>query len=190
MRPTKKGATMSFNRFTLMCSVFGLASLVSACGGGPTGKSMPEVSNLPEWVMSQPPLCGVGIQNFRGNVGSAKTFAESKAREDLSRQIETRVKSMIKQYNQEGGTEDGDISEELSTRATMTLSKQTLNGAVPKKADMRDNNYYALVCLEPGALTDAINNMKILNNAQRKALARRAAVAHEELKEAMENYDK
>jgi hypothetical protein len=97
---------------------------------------------------------------------------------------------MIKQYNQEGGTEDGDISEELSTRASVTLSKQTLNGAVPKKSDMRDNQFYSLVCLEPDALTDAINNMKILNNAQRKALARRAAAAHKELNEAMENYDK
>jgi hypothetical protein len=55
---------------------------------------------------------------------------------------------------------------------------------------MRDNQFYSLVCLEPDALTDAINNMKILNNAQRKALARRAAAAHKELNEAMENYDK
>jgi hypothetical protein len=32
--------------------------------------------------------------------------------------------------------------------------------------------------------------MKVLKGAQRKALARRAAAAHEELKEAMENYDR
>lgn len=172
--------------FTVLASI----CLITACGGGPNGKSMPETENLPEWVLSQPPLCGVGIQKFRGNVGSAKSFAESKARTDLSRQLETKVRSMIKQYNQEGGTENGDISEELSTQATVTLSKQTLNGAVPKKSDMRDGQFYSLVCLEPDALTDAINNMKALNNAQRKALSRRAAVAHEELKDAMENYDR
>jgi hypothetical protein len=181
---------MTSQRLWVMGAIVGLSAMFTACGGGPKGESMPEMDNLPAWVMNQPPLCGVGIQKFRGNVGSAKSFAESSAREDLSRQLETRVKSMIKQYNQEGGTEDGDISEELSTRASVTLSKQTLNGAVPKKSDMRDNQFYSLVCLEPDALTDAINNMKILNNAQRKALARRAAAAHKELNEAMENYDK
>ena len=181
---------MYLKKITLTSALFALVNMMTACGGGPNGTSMPETENLPKWVLNQPPLCGVGIQKFRGNVGSAKTFAESNAREDLARQLETKVRSMIKQYNQEGDTEDGDISEELSTRATVTLSKQTLNGAVPKKSDMRDQQFYSLVCLEPDSLTDAINNMKILNKAQRKALARRAAVAHEELKEAMDNYDK
>jgi hypothetical protein len=181
---------MNFKLISFYTCLIGMVSMLTACGSSPSGKSDPVTENLPEWVLNQPPLCGVGIQKFRGNVGSAKSFAESSAREDLSRQLETKVRSMIKQYNQEGGTEDGDISEELSTRATVTLSKQTLNGAVPKKADMRDGQFYSLVCLEPNTLTEAINNMKVLNAAQRKALARRAAVAHEELKEAMDSYDK
>ena len=180
---------MNLYRTVKIATLLGAASLLSACGSsGP--KMDPAAQNLPEWVMSQPPLCGVGIQKFRGNLGAAKRFAESSVREDLSRQLETRVKGMIKQYNQEGGTEDGDISEELSTRAVLTLTKQTLNGAVPKKSDMRDGQFYSLVCLEADALTDAINSMKTLKGAQRKALAQRAAAAHEELKEAMENYDR
>ena len=172
---------------TRLVTTLGFISLLSACGSDP--KAAPEADNLPEWFLSQPPLCGVGVQKFRGNMGAAKSFAESKARDDLSRQLETRVKSMIKQYNQEGGTEDGEISEELSTQAAVTLSKTTLQGSVPKKADVRDGNFYSLVCLEPGTLTEAINGMKQLGAAQRKALARRAARAHEELKEAMETYD-
>ena len=161
---------------------------VIACGGGSQG-GVTDGLNLPKWFIKQPPLCGVGVQKIRGNTGSAKSFAESNARDDLSRQLETRVKSMIKQYNQEGGTADGDISEELSTKAALSLSKQTINGSVPQQADIVNGEYYALVCLKPDELTNAINNMKSLKGAQRKALARRAAVAHEELKEAMENYD-
>ena len=180
---------MNLYRTLKVATLLGAASMLTACGTS-APKVDPAVENLPEWVMNQPPLCGVGIQKFRGNLGASKRFAESSAREDLSRQLETRVKGMIKQYNQEGGTEDGDISEELSTRAVLTLTKQTLNGAVPKKSDMRDGQFFSLVCLETDALTDAINNMKVLGAAQRKALARRAAVAHEELKEAMENYDR
>jgi hypothetical protein len=140
--------------------------------------------------MNQPPLCGVGIQKMRGNLGAAKSFAEASARDDLARQIETRVKSMIKQYNQEGGNESGDISEELSTKAALSLAKQTVNGSVPKQSDIRDQQFFTLVCLEPDALTNAINNMRVLKGAQRKALARRAEQAHEELSEAMENYDR
>jgi hypothetical protein len=170
-------------------ALLSLTSMLTACGGAQSNVSDGGM-NLPKWMMDQPPLCGVGVQKIRGNVGSAKSFAQANARDDLSRQLETRVKSMIKQYNQEGGTEDGEISEELSTRAAVTLSKQTINGAVPKQAEIRDGQYYALICLEADALTNAINNMNVLKAAQRKALARRAAVAHEELKEAMENYDR
>ena len=129
---------MIFFRFVQAIALCGCFLLLNACGSSTTEMS-PEVKNLPEWVMNQPPLCGVGIQKFRGNLGAAKRFAESSAREDLSRQLETRVKGMIKQYNQEGGTEDGEISEELSTRAVLTLTKQTLNGAVPKKSDMKES---------------------------------------------------
>lgn len=173
-----------------LISLSALSALALACGGDPKENSDPVAQNLPEWVLNQPPLCGVGIQKVRGNLGFAKEAAQSSARDDLARQIETRVKSMIKQYNQEGGTEDGDISEELSTKASVSLAKQSLNGSVPKKADVREGQFYSLVCLEPGALTDAINQMKTLGEAQRKALARRAAAAHEELKEAMDSYDK
>jgi hypothetical protein len=177
---------MKYTKFSKLLLLSITALIATACGGGSRADQM----NLPKWFIDQPPLCGVGVQKIRGNTGSAKSFAEANARDDLSRQLETRVKSMIKQYNQEGGTEDGDISEELSTKAALSLSKQTINGSVPKQADIIAGEYYALVCLEPDALTNAINNMKTLKGAQRKALARRAAVAHEELKEAMENYDR
>jgi hypothetical protein len=164
-----------------------LCSFALACGGS---KEVSEIEgeDLPEWFLNQPALCGVGVQKVRGNIGSAKSFAESNAREDLSRQLETKVKSMIKQYNQEGGTEDGEISEELSTRATLSLTKQTLNGAVPKKHALKNKQFYSLVCIDSGALTKAIDQMKVLGEAQRRALARRAKEAHKELDEQMEKY--
>ena len=95
---------------------------------------------------------------------------------------------MIKQYNQEGGTEDGEISEELSTKAALSLSKQTLQGSVPKKSALKNKQFYSLVCLDAGALTKAIDQMKVLGEAQRRALSRRAAAAHKELDEQMEKY--
>ena len=165
-----------------------LLALAVGCGGGDKVASM-DGEDLPEWFLNQPELCGVGVQKVRGNIGSAKSFAEANARDDLSRQLETKVKSMIEQYNQEGGTEDGEISEELSTKAALSLSKQTLQGSVPKKHSLKDGQFYSLVCLEPGALTKAIDQMKQLGAAQRRALQRRSDAAHKKLDEQMAKYD-
>ena len=149
--------------------------------------------DMPPWALEQPDLCGVGMVKFRGNLGAAKSAAESRARVDISKQIETKVKAMVKDYISEGGNADGDFSEEQIDQTSKTLSKQTLNGAVPKKAHVSQNaaepHYYSLVCLNPGVLTDAINNMKQLGAAQRKALARRAQRAHEEMEVEMDKYD-
>jgi hypothetical protein len=148
--------------------------------------------DMPPWALSQPPLCGVGMVKFRGNLGAAKSASESRARTDISKQLETKVKSMVKDYISEGGNADGDFSEEQIDQTSKSLSKQTLNGTVPKKAYLSKDavpHFYSLVCLEPGTLTDAINNMKQLGDAQRKALAKRAERAHKEMDAEMDKYD-
>ena len=60
----------------------------------------------------------------------------------------------------------------------------------PKKAYLSkaDKQFYSLVCLDPNVLTDAINGMKALGQAQRAALAKRAKAAEEDLAKQMENY--
>ena len=177
------------NKFLIPFTVL-IALPFMGCGAK-SGKSTASGGvDMPPWAMDQPDLCGVGIVKYRGNLGSAKSAAESKARVDISTQIETKVSSMVKNYNSEGGTADGDFSEEKIDQVSKTLSKQTLNGAIPKKAyiSKTDQQYFSLVCLNPGVLTDAINNMKELGAAQRKALAKRAEKAHEDLDKAMENY--
>ena len=169
----------------LLCSIL-VASIVIACGSSPDTASK---LNIPKWAVDQPDLCGLGIQKFRGNLSTDRTVANAKARSDLSRQIETKVKSMIKSYAATGEAQGEDFTEETSKLAVVNLSKSTINGAVPKKFDMMDNNIYSLVCLNPGVLTDAISNMKQLSNAQRRALEKRARLAHQELEEQMERYD-
>lgn len=160
--------------------------LFSACGQSP---DIDKKFNVPKWAVNQPDLCGLGIQKFRGNLSTDKTVANAKARSDLSRQIETKVKSMIKAYAATGESKGEDFTEETSKMAVVNLSKTTINGAVPKKFDMIDENVYSLVCLNPGVLTDAISSMKQLSNVQRRALERRAELAHKELDKQMESYD-
>lgn len=183
--------------FLITCTLLSVVPL-SACGKAATATKPPGATqgpsgmDMPEWALNQPPLCGVGIMKYRGNLGAAKAAAESRARVDISRQLETKVKSMISDYVAEGGSADGDFSEEQVEQTSKSLSKQTINGSVPKKSYVskgEDPQFFSLVCLEPGALTDAISNMKELGEAQRKALAQRAEKAHKEMEKEMEKYD-
>jgi hypothetical protein len=169
----------------LLCTIL-VASIAIACGSAPDKAAK---LNIPKWAVDQPDLCGLGIQKFRGNISTDRTVANAKARADLSRQIETKVKSMIKAYAATGEAEGEDFTEETSRIAVVNLSKTTINGAVPKKFDMMDDNIYTLVCLNPGVLTDAISNMKQLSHAQRAALEKRARLAHKDLEKQMETYD-
>ena len=168
-----------------------LFTLHIGCATKVKTEAAPTGGDMPKWFLSQPELCGVGVQKFRGNMGSAKMAAENKARVDLSQQLETKVRSMIKSYNNEGGTAEGDFSEEKTEIVSKSLSKQTLNGSIPKNSyySKQDAQFYSLVCLKPGVMTDAINQMKQLGDAQRKALTRRAQKAHADLEKEMEMYD-
>ena len=127
-----------------------LVSLL-ACGGqkntpinniqaisNPSDKQI--TSGLPKWVMDQPPLCGVGsmpLQQTYNDVGQAKALAEDAARQDLSRQLESKVSSMIQQYNSSTAANGEFVSETDRKNVSEALSKQTLNGSRPKKAEVK-----------------------------------------------------
>ena len=88
----------------------GLCMFLVACGGtqGPTA----EADDMPTWVLNPPDACAVGIQKFRGNLNLAKSAAIASGRDELARQLNTKVEGMIKQYQSDGGTADGDFSED------------------------------------------------------------------------------
>lgn len=167
--------------FNLVLCIF----VFNACG------SSPEVTNMdmPKWASQQPDLCGLGIYKTKNNLSAARTFAIARARIDLSRQIETKVKSMIKDYAASGEESSKEFTEELTRTASVNLSKTTINGSIPVKLGSMNGNVFSLVCLKPNVLTDAINNMNLLNEAQRKALQRRSKIAHKDLKEQMKRYN-
>ena len=166
-------------KFTLFLSLM----ILSACGS-----SSQTLEGVPKWVVSQPDLCGVGIHKSRNNLGSDRTFANAKARTDLSKKLETKVKAMVKTYEGSGEADSEDFTEELSTAVSISLSKTVINGSNTKSLEKHKDYVYSLVCLNPSVLTDAINEMNTLSHAQRKALARRSDILHQELEEQMKDY--
>lgn len=164
--------------------LFLLLTMLISCGS----KNTVDSNSVPKWVKSQPDLCGVGINKARGNLGTDRTLANAKARVDLSKKLETKVKSMIKLYESSGEEDSKTFTEELSNSVSINLSKAAISGSNPKEFEFDENYVYSLVCLNPDVLTNAIDKMNILSDAQRKALTRRAKIAHKELEEQINDY--
>ena len=53
----------------------------------------------------------------------------------------------------------------------------------------KQQKYYALVCLKPGAFSSAFDAMEEMSDKQREAIRNRAIEAEQELEDALEGYD-
>ena len=160
-----------------------LSTFNVACG------SSSNIAEFPEWVQNQPELCGVGIYKLRGSLGASRTFSVERGRTDLSKKLETKVRSMVRDYEESGETGNEGFSENLSRSVFYNLSKTTINGSNASKLAVSNGYMYSLVCIKTDGLTKALNDMNKLSDAQRKALTRRAQAAQDELKEQMKNYN-
>jgi hypothetical protein len=139
--------------FGFMTALAAAAVLVTAgCASNQTGssgsaKSGAGLKGVPGFVneaylnASEDVLIGVGSYKIGGDVsklGIGKTFAETRARADLSRQLSTIVKNMVGDYT---GTSEIDPSAALSFQedVTQSLSKAELRGARVIKLDQDEN---------------------------------------------------
>ena len=118
---------------------------------------------------------------MKGNISMAQQVSASRARDELSRQLEVHTKSMIKDYIQEGETEGESFSEEEITSVSKQVTSMTLNGTVPKQRQMMDGAYYTLVCLDVESFADVFNNMNTMGEKIRKGLHLRAQEGFDEL---------
>jgi hypothetical protein len=96
---------------------------------------------------SEDVLIGVGtykIGNDMSKMGTGKTFAETRARADLSRQLQTIVKNMTEDYFVTSEI-DPDAALSFQQSITQTLSKSDLRGARTIKMDTDDKGLLWLV---------------------------------------------
>jgi predicted outer membrane protein len=116
----------------------------SAGASAPLGKGLggvPAFVNDAYLNASEDVLIGVGtykIGNDMSRMGTGKTFAETRARADVSRQLSTIVKNMVNDYT---AVSEIDPSAALSFQETITqsLSKSELRGAKAIKIDTDGN---------------------------------------------------
>ncbi len=152
-----------------------MALMMFGCGG----KKVPTVSKqmssqMPAWATTPPAGCAVGSYKSKGNIAMARTSATSRARDELARQLEVKVKSMIKDYIEEGETNSEDFTEEITTSVSKQVASMSLSGTVAKRNDMMNNHFFTLVCLDINTFSDTFDKMNQLSDKARTALRSRA----------------
>ena len=145
--------------------VLSVAALVvlsmAGCAGAPkadpsaSGQMSAGLSGVPTFVndaylnASEDVLIGIGtykIGNDMSKMGTGKTFAETRARADIARQLDTIVKNMVNDYTATSEV-DPDAVVSFQENITQALAKAELKGAKTVKMD-RDNNGLLWVVME------------------------------------------
>ncbi|AEF81991.1 hypothetical protein [Leadbettera azotonutricia] len=117
----KKGF-IAFLALVLAFSAFG-------CKSSPEGVSDP---SMPPWINEQPPedmLWGIGVADS-AQVQMRMTMADSRARQDIARQIQTLAQGMVTDYAREAGGIDNTAALQFAESVSRQVAQANLQGAV------------------------------------------------------------
>jgi hypothetical protein len=155
--------------FVVLCVMFaviGCGTKPAATGGtGTTNQSARVPGSFPDFVknalMNVPEdvLVGIGVYSTGGQPSRLQhgmTIAQTRARADISRQLNTIVKDMITDYTA-GSEADPSAVLSFQENITVALSKSELMGAIPKEMDEVDGKVWAIVWLEKSNAAANIN---------------------------------
>jgi ribosomal protein S20 len=178
-----------------------LVSMIG-CGGRevtPDEQVPSEFAGAPEWVLQGcnaywgddggARICGVGDAKIGSSMSIARTKATSRARTEISRTLETRVKNMIKDFQEEVTDGESEMTAEQFSSTTVSLSKTTLNGTQVEQTWVSPSNQlYILVVLDVEAFENSVREMNEMSDQLRTFIESRARKSFEELDDQMENY--
>lgn len=133
-------------------------------------------------------LYGVGSMGGTRNIALARDGALGRARTDLARSLELKVKSMLKDYQSTttGGGEFGTSAadEQKVDNAAKQMTDMTLSGTELADSWVSNNgNIWVLCRLDVESFKNSVNKMGQLSESVRKAVSERADKAWAELDE-------
>jgi len=158
-----------------------------------------EFAGAPNWVLEGcsaywgddggARICGVGDAQIGRSMSIARTKAISRARAEISRTLETKVKNMIKDYQEQVTDGESEMTAEQFSTTTVSLSKATLNGtSVQQTWISGSNNIYVLVALDVEAFENSVKQMDEMSDKLRSFIEARAKKSFTELDEEMKDY--
>lgn len=180
---------------TLSLSLLGI---VAGCGTSPPKPQnalQAELVGAPKWAQG---ACQLGMPNKKGvcgtgsvagmtNISLARSAAEGRARTELARSLQIRVKAMLKDYQAatQGGPGNKTASEQHIEDVSKQITDTTLSGTRLEDTWISNaGTFWALVVLDTDAFKDSLSNMKQLDERMRAAIVQRADKAFSELDDA------
>ena len=181
-----------------------LAAVIATAGCGsketPPDEQLPnEFAGAPSWVLEGcsaywgddggARICGVGDANIGRSMSIARTKATSRARTEISRTLETKVKNMVKDFQEQVTDGESEMTAEQFSSTTVSLSKATLNGtSVQNTWVSPSGQLYVLVALDVEAFENSVREMDDMSNKLRTFIESRAKKSFSELDEEMDDY--
>lgn len=181
-----------------------LAAVIATAGCGskevtPDEQLPNEFAGAPSWVLEGcsaywgddggARICGVGDAKIGRSMSIARTKATSRARTEISRTLETKVKNMMKDFQEQVTDGESEMNAEQFSSTTISLSKATLNGtSVQKTWVSPTGQLYILVALDVEAFENSVREMDNMSNKLRSFIEARAKKSFAELDEEMEDY--
>ena len=182
-----------------------LAAIIATAGCAGREPSSPEdvmpneFEGAPNWVIQGcsaywgddggARICGVGDAKVGRSMSIARTKATSRARAEISRTLETKVKNMVKDFQEQVTDGESEMSAEQFSSTTVSLSKSTLNGtSVQDSWISNSNQLYMLVALDVEAFNNSVREMDEMSDKLRSFIESRARKSFAELDEEMEDY--
>ena len=161
---------------------------VAACGGTKEVKPTVLGNGCPVWTMqgtaafNDGNLYGVGRYKGSNNPSLAFNAADSRARTDLARTLQTKVTSLLKDYQSSTQSGENSMDEQDITEATKTFTEQNLTGAVVvDRCPGSDGVLYSLVKLDLKTVEGMIDQQKQLSPKVKAMVKESAAKAFEDL---------
>ena len=158
-----------------------------------------EFAGAPNWVLQGcnaywgddggARICGVGDAKIGRSMSIARTKATSRARAEISRTLETKVKNMVKDFQEQVTDGESEMTAEQFSSTTVSLSKATLNGtSVQNTWVSPSGQLYVLVALDVEAFENSVREMDDMSNKLRTFIESRAKKSFSELDEEMDDY--
>jgi ribosomal protein S20 len=158
-----------------------------------------DFAGAPEWVLQGcsaywgddggARICGVGDAKIGSSMSIARTKATSRARAEISRTLESKVKNMIKDFQEQVTDGESEMTAEQFSSTTVTLSKSTLNGtSIQDSWISGSNQLYMLVALDVEDFNNSVKQMDEMSDQLRQFIESRAKKSFAELDEEMEDY--
>jgi len=148
--------------FTCLLTVIMAVSCASGAKSAPANDGRRVDSRIPQFVRDavknapEDALIGIGTARM-ASLNQSRTISSTRARAELSRQMETIIQDMVRDYT-EGSEIDHSAALSFQENITVALSKAMLQGASIVNEDIDEaGNYWTIVMLNKSGVVQEIN---------------------------------